>query len=218
MPSPTLSRVRVLAPGHRALRERVCTQVAELVVDAATQSPPSLTASELALLEQILQLHPLTLPRAFPILSHRVYADEPSLSETSAVGEYHFVTQHADGAAWTVRATCQGFQVASGRAIFFQDLEVEDRCTMLLTELSVDDLALLATSLFEHLRAVATAFRPHASVLMLVRDEADSLTAERLHLSSSRRVDEQSLALRIADASLFADGARVLGASVLKIR
>ena len=146
-----------------------------------------------------------------------MHADEPSLRERSAVGEYDFVTEHLDGAAWTVRGTCQGFEVASGHAIVFQDLEVEDRCTLLLTELSIDDLALLATSLFEHLRNAACAFRPHALLLMVVKNEADAATAERLHFSHGRRVDEQSLALRIADPSLIPNGAYVLGASVLRV-
>ena len=188
-----------------------------LALNEAKQSPPSLTASELANLERLLQEHPLAMPRGFPILSHRVYADEPSLRETSSVGEYVFVTQHVDGATWKVRGTCQGFEVLSGSAIFFQDLEVEDRCTMLLTALWVAPVALLATSLFEHLRAAAIAFRPHANLLMLVKGEADAAVAERLHFCESRRVDEQSLALRIADASLFEGGARVLGTCVLKI-
>ena len=217
MPSPTWSRVRILPSGHRVLREHSRTQIAQLIVDAATQSPPVLAASELALLERLLQEHPLALPRGFPILAHRVYADEPALRERSAVGEYDFATSHLEGAVWEVRGSCQGFQVASGQAIFFKDLEVDDRCTLLLTSLSIDDLAMLATTLFEHLRNAACASRSHAYVLMVVKDEADASTAERLHLASGRRVDEQSLALRIADASLIPDGARVLGAPVLKL-
>jgi hypothetical protein len=195
----------------------VRSAIAALVVDAATRSPPVLSATELAFLEELMKEHPLALPRAFAILSLRVYADEPVVRERSAVGQYDFVTKHADGAAWTVHAACQGFQVASGHAIFLQDLEVDDRCTLLLTSLSVDNIAMLATSLFEHLRNVALSWRPHANLLMLVQDETDACTAERLHFSSSRRIDEQSIALRILDASLVPDGARVLGTHVVKI-
>jgi len=211
------TRVRILAPGHQALRERVLDRLADLVTQEAFAPSTTLSLAEINVLSELLEEHPLALPTGFPILSFRVYADEPSLSETSAVGNYDFITEHVDGAVWKVRATCAGFEVASGDIIFFQDLEMPERCTMLLTRLSLDNLALLDTSLFEHLRSAATAFRSHAHILMLVKDEQDAVTAKRMHFSSGKRVDDQWLALRLADAPMLPSNVRVVGTSVLQI-
>jgi len=52
---------------------------------------------------------------------------------------------------------------------------------------------------------------------MLVKDEQDAVTAKRMHFSSGKRVDDQWLALRLADAPMLPSNVRVVGTSVLQI-